>query len=695
MKINIGLLAVLLPYSCTSPQVKQTSTTILTPTPAPIELNWHLNATELTKQCQNAQNKLQTEIDSIAKTEKPTLVNTLERTDRALTVFANQIQPLDFYRHVLNDAKLKDAAKKCYEDSEKLRLSLFSRMDLYTTFKKMSELDPPQNSEQKMLTDEYFHAFTENGLSLPEEKRKELFQLKEGLVQLESGFSQTLGDWDEKLHFTKKELLGLPADLLASLEKSTKKGKDYVLTLKYNHVFPVLKLVKDPLVRKAVNMTFLNRGGEKNSQRLKDALTLRLKIANILGYKNYAEYRTQYNMAKDPGKIMAFLGDLQSKLRSRTVQEMQTLLDLKRKDLKKPKIKTLDSWDVSYYENKLRQDKYALDDEEVRAYFPADTTIAKMLNTYQTILDVNFIPLAHEAVWHSDVKAFQVNDRASNKVVGKFFMDLYPRDGKYNHAANFGLISGYEKEDGSYQQPISAIVANFSQPSKDQPSLLTHKEVETLFHEFGHVMHHVLSRAKYGTFSGMGTKRDFVEAPSQMMENWVWQKSTLLSLSSHYKTNQKMPEQLIEKLLRTRSFDAGIFYTRQIFYASIDMAYHTLSSTDHLDVTKMYNDIFSQIRMLEPIKGTRPEASYDHIMNGYDAGYYGYLWSEVYAMDMFTKFEDQLLSTNIGREYRTTILEQGGSQDPMDLVSKFLGRLPNSTAFLNLLTELPSLARSK
>ena len=331
MKINIGLLAVLLlPYACTNPQVKQTNTTILRPTPAPTGLNWQLNATQLAKQCQGAQNKLQAEIESIAKIEKPSLSNTLERTDRALTVFANQIQPLDFYRHVLNDAKLKEAAKRCYEESEKLHLSLFSRMDLYTTFKKMSELDPPQNSEQKLLADEYFHNFTENGLSLSAEKRKELLQLKEGLVQLESGFSQTLGDWDEKLHFTKKELQGLPADLLASLEKSTKKGKDFVLTLKYNHVFPVLKLVKDPQVRKTVNMAFLNRGGEKNSQRLKEALTLRLRIANILGYKNYAEYRTKYNMAKDPSRIIAFLDDLQSKLHRRTVQELQTLVALKR-----------------------------------------------------------------------------------------------------------------------------------------------------------------------------------------------------------------------------------------------------------------------------------------------------------------------------------------------------------------------------
>ena len=324
----------------------------------------------------------------------------------------------------------------------------------------------------------------------------------------------------------------------------------------------------------------------------------------------------------------------------------------------------------------------------MKQYFPVTKTIEGMLKIYQTILGLDFQALPDAPTWNSDVKAFRVLDHKTGDLIGQFYMDLFPRDGKYGHAANFGLISGYEKETGEYVLPISSVVANFSKPTKDDPGLLTHDEVETLFHEFGHVMHHVLSRTRNGSFSGTSVKRDFVEAPSQMMENWVWEKSILKDLTSHYKTGESMPSDLLDRLLRTRHFNQGIFYTRQIFYASIDMAYHTLKNIRHLDVTQMYHKFYHDICMMKALKGTRPEASFDHLMGGYDAGYYGYLWSKVYATDMYTRFEAEgLLNPETGNEYRRTILEQGGSQDPMKLVSDFLKRKPNNEAFLRLIKE--------
>ncbi len=651
-------------------------------------LNWQLTPFEIGSRCRRAQETLKEEIESIIKTQKPNLENTLERADRAFSLFTNQVQPLDFYRYVIKDPKLQDAAKKCFEESERLHLSILSRPAFYKIVKKASNLNKPKDPLQKYLLEDYMHAFRDNGLFLSNEKRQELLELRNELVKIQSTFTQVLNAWNEKLHFSKKELQGLPHDLLSDLEKSREVGRDYILTLKYPHVIPALKYVKDPDVRKVIYERFNSRGGKENSERLRQALDLRLKIAKLLGYRDYASLKLDDTMAKNSKTVTKFLSDLQTQLRDRTKREFETLLDLKRKYLKDPNMSVLNPWDVAFYETLLMNERYQLSEEDLKQYFPVEKTLEGMFNIYQKIFNVEFQAMFHARTWHPDVKAYRVVDQQSKAVIGQFYLDLFPRDGKYSHAANFGLISGYEKEDGAYVLPISSVVANFSKPTKNEPGLLTHDEVQTLFHEFGHVMHHVLSRAKYGDFSGTNVKRDFVEAPSQMLENWVWDKSILKKLSSHYQTGHSMPHHMINRLLSTRYFDKGIFYTRQIFYASVDMAYHTLRNTRYLDVTQMYQKYFEDINMLKALKTTRAEAAFDHLMGGYDAGYYGYLWSEVYACDMFTRFEKEgLLNPKTGLEYRRIILEQGGSQDPMDLVKSFLKRKPNNEAFLRLMEE--------
>lgn len=651
-------------------------------------LNWSLSPAEITARCHSAQDKFKNEIASITATEHPNLENTLERTDRVFANFTNEVSPLDFYRYVLKDQKIQEAAKACSDETERLRLSVLAQRDFYNVFKKAQQNDKPKDAIQKRLLSDYMRAFKENGMSLSEEKRQELLKLRNELVDIQSTFSQVLNSWSEKLHFTAEELDGLPEKIVSDLEKSDQEGKDYVLTLKYPHVGPAMKFVKDANIRKTIYDRFKNRGGKENSERLAKAITIRLKIAKLLGYKQYAAYKLDDYMAKNPQTVTRFLSDLQQRLRDRARREFDSLLAIKRRELHDQTIKELNPWDEAFYDAILLKEKYEVSDEEVKQYFPSTKTIDGMLKIYQTVLDVEFRELHDSPVWNADVKVFRVYDKTSGHLIGQFYMDLFPRDGKYNHAACFGLIGGYEKADGDYVLPIAAVVANFSKPTKDDPGLLTHDEVQTLFHEFGHVMHQVLSRARNASYSGTSVKRDFVEAPSQMMENWVWEKSILKDLSSHYKTGESMPDALIDRVLKTRFFNKGIFYTRQIFYASIDMAYHTLTNTDNLDVTQLYHKLYHDIYMLSPLKGTRPEASFDHLMGGYDSGYYGYLWSEVYASDMYTRFEKEgLLNSSTGRDYRKTILEQGGSKDPMQLVKSFLKREPNNEAFLRLMQE--------
>src|SRR5471032_3223296 len=261
-------------------------------------------------------------------------------------------------------------------------------------------------------------------------------------------------------------------------------------------------------------------------------------------------------------------------------------------------------------------------------------------------------------------------------------MDLFPREGKYSHAAAFNMVSARQMQDGSYQKPVSAIVANFDKPSADRPSLLNHDEVETIFHEFGHIMHQTLTKAAYGRFSGANVARDFVEAPSQMLENFVWDPVVLSSLSGHYKDHaKKLPKELLDKMLAARNADVALINLRQLLFGIVDMAYHGAHPPS--DTTELYSRVSKDVSLIPMTSGTHPEASFGHLMGGYDAGYYGYLWSKVYAQDMFSVFKaDGVMSPAVGRRYRTEILEKGSSRDEMDSLKAFLGREPSEDAFL-------------
>jgi thimet oligopeptidase len=283
------------------------------------------------------------------------------------------------------------------------------------------------------------------------------------------------------------------------------------------------------------------------------------------------------------------------------------------------------------------------------------------------------------------VKKYAIREIRSNAVIGYFFTDFIPRAGKYGHAAAFTLISGRSLGDGVYSQPVSAIVANFSPPTADRPSLLTHDEVETLFHEFGHIMHQTLTVAPYAYLSGSSTAQDFVEAPSQMLENWVWNAEQLNKISGHYKNpNRKLPAELVGKMLAAKDFNQGYHYSRQIMLGLTDLKMHMAEGP--VDANAVFREVHSDTLLFPPIAGSKFMAGFGHMMGGYDAGYYGYIWSEVFAADMFTRFEaGGLENESLGRLYRDRILGQGAMQEPLELLTQFLGRAPNDQAFLKKL----------
>ena len=436
---------------------------------------------------------------------------------------------------------------------------------------------------------------------------------------------------------------------------------------------------KDEAARKALEFKYSRRGGKENIKLLEDTLTLRYQTAKLLGYKNHAENRLDTRMAKTPENVEKFLKDLEKKLRKLAKAEEKELLKFK-EEKTGLKAKGFHAWDTGYWTNLHKKEYYDVDQEKIKEYFQTDIVIANMFEIFGNLFGIKFEE-ADIPVWHKDVKSYKVLDTQDGHIIGYIYMDLYPRDGKYKHAACFDLVDGELKDDGTYQQPFTAIVANLNPPSKDAPSLLKHDEVETLFHEFGHVLHNVLTKAKYSSISGTSVSRDFVEVPSQILENWAWDPAVIKKMSKHYKTGQPLDDETINKMIASKNHFSGSFYIRQNFLAQIDMLYHTAEKP--VDSTKMWEKYSKKIRMIPMTKDTYPQASFDHLMGGYDAGYYGYLWAEVIALDFFSEFQKYgLFNPEIGKKFRKEILEPGGSYEEETLVKSFLGREVSNEPFL-------------
>jgi Zn-dependent oligopeptidase len=337
-------------------------------------------------------------------------------------------------------------------------------------------------------------------------------------------------------------------------------------------------------------------------------------------------------------------------------------------------------WDWRYLTQRLLREEYQIDSFAVAEYFPLDAVLEGLFDVYQGLTGVRFVPQIDAHTWHPDVRFFDIQDDESGAIVAHFYMDLHPRPDKFGHAAAFTLQGGRAQPDGQgYQAPVSAIVANFTKPTETTPSLLQHSEVVTLFHEFGHILHQTLTRARFMRFSGTSVERDFVEAPSQMLEHWCWQPEVLRGFTRHHRTGEPIPEDLVERMIAAKNVSSGIAILRQIYFSRLDMAYHGPGAAKDTDAIA---------RVIHPItgfpfpEGTHFQAGFGHLF-GYDAGYYGYLWSKVSGDDMFTRFEEAGLPAHeVGRAYRRGILERGGTVNGEALVREFLGRDPSPDAFL-------------
>lgn len=642
-------------------------------------LHFNYHAKDLAPSEAAARKVLEQDLAAIVaiKKEDRTFQNTLLAYSDAFDKYSESIGQAGFLAYVSDDEELRNTALALEQEISNYMIDVATRRDIYLAFKDYADTNPALPPiEEKMLKDTMI-GFRKSGLMLNDKDLEEFKDINKKKAENSINFSKNIREYKDSLAVTKEQLEGLGEDYINRLQK-TEDGK-YIITLDYPDYIPFMTNAVNEDARKALEYKFARRGGEQNIKLLEDNLQLRYRSAKLLGYKNHAENRLDTRMAKTPENVINFLDNLEHKLKPMAEAEDKELLKLKEE---KTGIKSnhFNAWETGYWTNLHKKLYYDVDQDKLKEYFPTDYVINNMLEIFGNLFGVSFkqvdIP-----VWHKDVKSYAVVDEDSKKTVGYIYMDLFPRDGKYKHAACFDLVDGKMKADGTYQQPFTAIVANLNPPSGDMPSLLKHDEVETLFHEFGHVLHNVLTEAKYSAISGTSVSQDFVEAPSQMLENWAWNPQVLKKISKHYKTGKPLDDETINKMIAAKNHCTGIFYIRQDFLAQIDMKFHT--ATKPVDTTALWAKYADEIRGVPMTKDTYPQASFDHIMGGYDAGYYGYLWAEVISADFFSEFEKNgVFNKELGKKFRKEILAQGGSYDEEVLVNNFLGRPMSNEPFL-------------
>jgi len=538
-------------------------------------------------------------------------------------------------------------------------------------------------SEEKRFVEKTIIAGRRNGLHLGEEKRDRVKAVKKKISELGTQFGFNLNEDTTHINFSEAELDGVPKDLIDSFDKEND-GKCKV-TMKYPHFFPVSRKCKNPETRRKLEIAYQSRCLEENTKILEELIELRQEQADLLGYETHAAYVQELRMAKNPQNVKKFLSDLAVKLQPLWAQEKQELLELKKEECKEFGLDfngKLDFWDMRYYNNLIEERKYSVDQEKLKEYFPMNKVTEGLLKIYQELLSLKFNLVEGADVWHEDVSMYEVVDVKTSELMGYFYLDLHPRDGKYGHACVMPLQPGcMNVQTGKRQVNVCAMLANFSKPTEKKPSLLDHGEVETYFHEFGHVMHQICSVSQTARFCGTKVERDFVEAPSQMLENWCWEEETLKMMSGHYLDNSDIPKDILDKLVASRKANAGAFNLRQVILGTFDQRIHT---TNKADTAKVFADTYDEILGIQIPEGTNMPANFGHMAGGYDAQYYGYLWSEVFSFDMFeARFKKEgLLNPKVGMDYRNCILRTGGSKDASEMLKNFLGREPNDEAFL-------------
>ena len=611
-----------------------------------------------------------------------TLQNTLvalDDVDFQLALAANRLALIE---QTSTNSAVRDAATDGIKELSAWMVGLDYREDVYRAVKAYADTKPGLTGEDAKLLFETMRGYRRAGLDLPKPERDEVERMRKELTGLETDFEQNVTKAQKAVRFNQAELEGVPEDFL----RQTKTGDDEY-TIKANvtwHYMTVMEDARRESTRQKLETERDNLARENNIPLLEKILPLRDDIARKLGYRDFADYQIEVRMAKTGATALDFLEKLKTGLQPKFDAELEEFRRLKIQETGETNA-LIHIWDWRYFANELKKQKYNVDAEQLRVYFPYQPVLEGMFRIYQSIFGLKFERVEPPYKWISDLQLYAVSDAQTGEPLGLFYLDMFPREGKYNHFAEFGVVDGKRLPDGRYQRPVVALVCNFPAPTPDHPSLMSHNDVTTVFHEFGHAMHAILTRAKYSRFSGTSVPQDFVEAPSQMLENWTWDKKVLDSFAADYRDrSKKIPADVLAQLKEARLATEGAFYRRQLSFGLTDLALHTRIHDDNAtEMLPLSNERLGEVFLPMP-EDTAFVAYFGHII-GYGAGYYGYAWADAIAADMATVFEnspDGYLDKQAGMRLRKEIYEVGDSRDVNVSIEKFLGRTRSLEPFL-------------
>lgn len=632
------------------------------------------------------------EIATIKATETPTFSTVIEALDRS----GERLDIVSSIFFNLNAAETNDDIQKlareispiltAYSNDILLDQELFALVDEVYQQKAVLDLD----EEQETLLDKTYKSFVRNGANLSEEDKQKLREIDKELSQKSLVFGENVLAETNKYELVvenEEDLSGLPEGIKeAAAQTAADKGKEgkWVFTLAFPSYVPFMTYADNRALRQELFMAYNTKsckGDELDNQQIvKEILDLKNQRANLLGYPRYADFVLEERMAKSAPEVQKFLGDLLEKARPKAQEELEELTAFAQQQ-GGPEV--LQKWDFGYYSEKLKKAKFEVDDELTKPYFELENTIQGVFKTAAKLYDLEFIKNEAIPVYHEEVVAYEVKDANSGKHLAVFYADFFPRAGKRN-GAWMTVYRGQSKIDGEDKRPHISIVCNFSRPTKSTPSLLTFNEVTTLFHEFGHALHGMLANGTYSSLSGANVYWDFVELPSQIFENWCYEKECLDLFASHYKTGEKIPEALVQRIRKAANFHQGYQTLRQVSFGLLDMAYYSADPAEVGSLFAFEKNAMKATELLPSVEGIMMSTSFSHIFQGgYAAGYYSYKWAEVLDADAFELFlENGIFDPVTATSFKDNVLSAGGRVHPSVLYERFRGRAPKPDALL-------------
>jgi thimet oligopeptidase len=645
---------VLLPFAASAAAAKA----------VPLKIDFSLTPAQIDASCKSEIDAAGKRVDAMLHARSARTFKTVaEPLENIISDVGDNLAAQTFLFNVAPDKAVRDASERCNTAVSGYQAELFARPDLYAALAAAAKSHTARGPVQAKLLDMHLINAKRSGAGLPPEQRKRFVEIAKQIADLENAFAANLASDASSITITREQTAGLKPDLLASL-KSNPDGT-LVVPVDESTVTQFLANATSADARKAFYITYNQRGGRKNVELLEKAIALRDESAKLLGYANWSAYTTADRMAGTPERVDKFLTTIDFGLTTLAAEQRAKMSALKGAPL--------DEWDRAFYTDLAKKQQFNLDPEAVRQYFPAQHTIDAVLSFYSGMLGLTFTKADDLPRWHPDVVGYRVTDTATGADRGAFYLDLYPRPGKYGHFANEGPTARRTLPDGTVRPAVNTIVGNWPTPAPGKPSLLSHQDVLVFFHEFGHTVAALGADTPYETLNS-GYRLDFVEAPSQMLENFVWDPAILKKISANVATGEPLPDAMIASMNAARHFNqAWNSIGSDIFYALVDQRYHTAAPP--VDTTAIWLATKIEYTPNPFVPGTHPQASFTHLMGGYEGTYYAYAWAKVYAMDMFTAFQkDGLQNPAVGARYRKDILAPARSVEPDVLVKNFLGR---------------------